>query len=131
MADRTSPDYVVRRVQHQLNELSRSVRGSSILVYGLSYKANTGDARETPSVPICDLLIGMGASVSVVDPHVDDRQFPSGVRRVTGCDNDLAAADLVLYLVEHSEFDGDRIVAAGRPILDCRHRLSGDNVEHL
>ena len=55
------PDYVVRRVQFRLNEAERAVKGSNILVYGLSYKANTGDARETPSVPICELLVGLGA----------------------------------------------------------------------
>lgn len=125
------PDYVVRRVQFMLNEASRSVKGSSILVFGLAYKANTGDARETPSVPICELLVGLGADVSVVDPHVADRQFPSGVQRSQGSDADVAAADLVLFLVDHNEFDGEAIVASGRPILDCRHQLTGDNVDHL
>jgi nucleotide sugar dehydrogenase len=125
------PDYVVRRVQFLLNERSRSVKGSKVLVYGLSYKANTGDARETPSVPICELLVGLGAAVSVVDPHVDDRQFPTGVTRADGSAADLAATDLVLYLVDHDEFDGEAIVGADRPVLDCRHCLRGDNVEHL
>ena len=125
------PDYVVRRVQFLLNEASRSVKGSNVLVYGLSYKANTGDARETPSVPICELLVGLGAVVSVVDPHVDDRQFPAGVSRADGGAADLAATDLVLFLVDHDEFDGDTIVGAGKPILDCRHHLRGPLVEHL
>ena len=125
------PDYVVRRVQFLLNDRSQSVKGSSILVYGLAYKANTGDARETPSVPICELLVGLGADVAVVDPHVADHQFPSGVHRSEGDAAALADADLVLFLVDHSEFDPDAIVGAGQPVLDCRHRLSGDNVDHL
>ena len=125
------PDYVVRRVQFLLNEHSRSVKGSRLLVYGLSYKANTGDARETPSVPICELLIGLGAVVSVVDPHVDDRQFPTGVTRSDGGAHSLESTDLVLFLVDHDEFDGEAIVNAGRPVLDCRHRLHGHLVEYL
>ncbi len=125
------PDYVVRRVQATLNDLSRSVKGSRILVYGLAYKANTGDARETPSVPICELLVGLGASVDVVDPHVADRQFPAGVTRSDGGADALAAADLLLFLVDHAEFDGEVIVGAGRPVLDCRHQLRGELVEHL
>ena len=95
------PDYVVRRVQFLLNDLQRSVNGSSILVYGLSYKANTGDARETPSVPICELLLGLGAAVHVVDPHVEDRQFPAGVARALGSDADLGAADLARFAQDH------------------------------
>ena len=125
------PDYVVRRVQATLNDRSRSVKGSRILVFGLSYKANTGDARETPSVPICELLVGLGARVDVVDPHVDDRQFPSGVTRSDGRPDALEAADLVLFLVDHAEFDSEAIVNAGRPVLDCRHRLHGHLVEYL
>lgn len=107
------------------------MKGSKILVYGLAYKADTGDARETPSVPICELLVGLGAHVSVVDPHVVDRQFPAGVARAEGTADELAAADLVLYLVDHSAFDVDHITANARRILDCRHRLDGANVEHL
>jgi nucleotide sugar dehydrogenase len=125
------PDYVVRRVQHMLNEAERSVKGSSLLLYGLSYKANTGDARETPSVPICKLLLDLGARVSVVDPHVAEHQFPDGVTRVDGTGDDLAAADLVLFLVDHAEFDQASIVGSDRPILDCRHALAGANVTHL
>jgi nucleotide sugar dehydrogenase len=41
------PDYVVRRVQALLNDQSKAVKGSSVLVFGLAYKANTSDARET------------------------------------------------------------------------------------
>ena len=125
------PDYVVRRVQDLLNDVERSVRGSRVLIYGLSYKANTGDARETPSVPVCEQLIELGASVSVADPHVGDRQFPDGVQRVDGTAADLNDADLVVFLVDHAEFDLDAISASGRPVLDCRHALKGDNVRHL
>lgn len=125
------PDYVVRRVQFLLNEAERSVKGSRILVYGLAYKANTGDARETPSVPICELLVGLGAKVTVVDPHVDDRQFPNGVARADGTEADLSGADLVVYLVDHAEFDGTAIAAHATRVLDCRHQLVGPNVDHL
>lgn len=125
------PDYVVRRVQAMLNDLERSVRGSRILAYGLAYKANTGDARETPTVPIIEKLLALGAHVDVVDPHVADRQFPEGSTRVEGSDADLDAADLVVFLVDHADFDTEAIAAAGAPILDCRHALVGDNVRHL
>ncbi len=125
------PDYVVRRVQALLNDMERSVRGTNILLYGLAYKANTGDARETPSVPIAQQLVGLGANVSAADPHVADHQFPHGVTRAAGDAADAAAADLIVYLVDHSLFDHSTIVASGTPILDCRRALEGPTVQRL
>lgn len=125
------PDYVVTRIQSLLNDCERSVRGSRIVCMGLAYKANTGDARETPSVPICELLIALGATVVAADPHVADRQFPAGVDRVAGTAEDLAAADLIVYLVDHDAFDTEVVGAASVPVLDCRRVLDGPNVHVL
>jgi UDP-N-acetyl-D-glucosamine dehydrogenase len=125
------PDYVVRRIQLLLNDLSRPVRGTRILLYGLSYKANTGDARETPSVPIIAALAELGAEVSVADPFVADTQFPAQATRVEGTAADAAAADLIVYLVDHDRFDRDAIVGSGTPVLDCRRALEGPAVTHL
>ncbi len=125
------PDYVVRRVQAMLNDIERSVKGSTILIYGLAYKANTGDARETPSVPVITLLHALGAHIRVVDPHVVDAQFPDACERCDGSADDLAGADLVLYLVDHAEFDHEAIIASATPVLDCRNALSGANVTVL
>ena len=44
------PGYVVRRVQHGLNDRRKAVNGARILVLGIAYKKNTNDARETPAV---------------------------------------------------------------------------------
>jgi len=125
------PDYVVRRVQALLNDHCKAVKGSSILVYGLAYKANTSDARESPSRPIAEQLLALGAVVSMVDPHVPAHQFPAGVHRCDNGDADLEAADLILYLVDHDDFDREGIVASGTPVLDCRRALRGDSVQHL
>jgi UDP-N-acetyl-D-mannosaminuronic acid dehydrogenase/UDP-N-acetyl-D-glucosamine dehydrogenase len=125
------PDYVVRRVQALLNDHRKAVNGSTVLVYGLAYKANTSDARETPSRPIVEQLAGLGADVRLVDPHVPAHQFPDEATRADGNAADLAGADLVLYLVDHADFDRDAITAAGVPVLDCRRALRGPTVEHL
>jgi nucleotide sugar dehydrogenase len=125
------PDYVVRRVQALLNEHRKAVNGSRVLIYGLAYKANTSDARETPSRPIVTQLHGLGAEVQLADPHVPAHQFPTEAKQVDGTAADLAAADLVLYLVDHADFDRDAITSAGVPVLDCRRALRGPTVEHL
>ena len=43
------PEYVVRRIGDQLNRDGIALHGSRVLVLGLAYKPNTGDARESPS----------------------------------------------------------------------------------
>ena len=124
------PDYVVRRAQDLLNDASKAVRGSRIVVLGFAYKANTGDARETPSRPIVEQLLKLGAEVTVVDPHVAAVQLPSDVTHVTSPPTD-DAADLVLYLVDHGDFDRSAVPSTGARVLDCRHVLAGDNVVSL
>jgi UDP-N-acetyl-D-glucosamine dehydrogenase len=124
------PDYVVRRLIDALNRRQRSVSGSRILLLGLSYKKNTGDARESPAVRIVQLLRQMGAEVRVSDPHV--------VEAVHGADDltmvaltaeELRSADAVVLLADHDEFDYDLIQSEAPYLLDTRRRLHGPTVE--
>ena len=69
------PDFVVRRLMLALNRHRKPVAGSRILLIGVAYKPNTGDARETPATRIARLLVDMGAVVSAADPHVAADDF--------------------------------------------------------
>lgn len=126
------PDHVVRRIGLGLNAKRRSVNGSRILLLGLSYKKNTGDARESPSVRIAQLLASMGAEVLGADPHVVEAMpIDNLVRRVDATPEVLAAADAVVLLTDHDAFDVDEIVSHAKLILDCRHRVKGSHVQYL
>ncbi|UKL01478.1 MULTISPECIES: nucleotide sugar dehydrogenase [unclassified Streptomyces] len=130
------PDYVVRRLVEGLNKRRKSLNGSRILLLGLAYKANTGDARETPAARIAELLTDMGAEVQAADPHVTDDAHPraaglENLQRVQVTPDGLAAADAVVLLAEHDAFDYPLISAHAPYILDCRHRLAGAHVESL
>src|ERR1035438_4519596 len=57
------PDYVAHRLLEALNERGRPVGGSRVLLLGLAYKKNTGDARESPAIRVAGLLVRMGANV--------------------------------------------------------------------
>jgi len=61
------PAYVVKRV---IAGAGGSVKGKSVVVVGVSYKANVADTRETPAASIIDLLRQAGATVSWHDPLV-------------------------------------------------------------
>ncbi len=66
------PDYVVRRLLLALNECGRAAMGARVLLLGLAYKKNTGDARESPAIRIAELLIRLGAHVRAADPLVTE-----------------------------------------------------------
>ena len=126
------PDYVVRRIIAHLNERSLAVRDRRILVLGLAYKRNTGDARESPSEAICGSLLALGAEVRVADPHVDQGHVVTGAVLVDANLTEVADADLVVVLVDHDRFDLPALLAGASHVLDTRHCLpTGPGVEHL
>ncbi len=92
---------------------------------------NTGDARESPSQPIARKLVELGADVQAADPHVIDRHVPAGVTRVQLDEQVLREADAVVLLVDHDEFDLDLVASTAGYVLDTRHCIQGDTVEHL
>lgn len=114
------PHYVVNRVVSALNTCERSVRGSRILVLGLAYKRNTGDAREAPSTSVIEQLVEMGAAVSVADPHVFNSVVDPLVERVTLDQLTVQAADLVLILVDHDDFDLEMVGREAKLVLDTQ-----------
>ena len=125
------PDYVVHRLMIALNRQQRALRGSRILLLGLAYKRNTGDAREAPAAAVADRLLSLGAIVSAADPYVVEEHVDSRVLRVECTADELAGADAVILLTDHDAFDYEAVVAHSPWVLDTRHRISGPNVEHL
>ena len=125
------PDYVVTRLVTAFNKRRLAVNGTRILLLGMAYKRNTGDARESPGLIVADRLLGLGAVVSCADPHVPDDQLDARVRRVDCSADELAAADAVVLLTDHDRFDFELVGRHARYVLDTRHRLDGPQVEHL
>jgi UDP-N-acetyl-D-glucosamine dehydrogenase len=125
------PDYVVRRLVMALNRRKLAVNGSRILLLGLAYKRNTGDARESPSDAVAQRLLALGADVRAADPHVVEEHVDPRVLRVDATPDELAAADAVVVLTDHDAFDFDAVVAHSRYVLDTRHRIAGERVEHI
>jgi UDP-N-acetyl-D-glucosamine dehydrogenase len=124
------PDYVVRRLVAAFNRQRKAVADSRVLLLGLAYKKNTGDARESPATRVAELLMEMGAQLSAADPHVVETVASiADVRRVDLTPEEVAAADAVVLLTDHDEFDLDMVRQHARYVLDTRHRIAGSNVE--
>jgi UDP-N-acetyl-D-glucosamine dehydrogenase len=130
--NRHMPDYVIHRLMLAFNARGRAIRGSRILLLGLAYKKNTGDARESPAVRVAQLLAGLGADVRAADPHVAEARAIDGlVARVEPTAEEVSSADAVVLLTDHDAFDFEDIGRRARFIFDCRRRLAGQNVEIL
>jgi UDP-N-acetyl-D-glucosamine dehydrogenase len=125
------PDYVVARVGEHLNRRSRSVRGSLVLLMGLAYKRNSGDARQSPALEVARRLQGLGACLRAVDPLVDPAQVPSGVQLVAGTAADVAGSDLVIVLTDHDSLPWDLLEQHADRVLDTRNRLMSEAADRL
>jgi UDP-N-acetyl-D-glucosamine dehydrogenase len=125
------PDYVVRRLVLGLNDRAKAVNGSRILLLGMSYKRNARDARESPAVRVAELLLDMHAEVRAADPYVEDGSLGARVVRVEPTRDELSSADAVVLLTDHDTFDLDAVSRHAAYVLDTRHRLRGQTVEHL
>jgi UDP-N-acetyl-D-glucosamine dehydrogenase len=126
------PDYVASRLMRALNKQGIAVSRAKVLVLGLAYKRNAGDARESPSVALIHRLLADGAEVAVADPHVvEDMPIDEVTRRVTLSREELERADAVVLVTDHEAFDYDLVTRHAKLVLDTRHRLDGPDVEHL
>ena len=115
------PVYVASRVQRVLNDVSRPVRGSKVLLLGVTYKPDIADERETPALEVARRLRNLGADLRYADPHVASWSV-DGEPVAYAADAVAAAADsdIVVIITPHKVFDLDAIVAAAPRVLDTR-----------
>ena len=125
------PLHVVRRLEAAMRRRGNPVAGSRILLLGLAYKSNSGDARLSPAVGIAAGLRELGAEVRGADPHVPAAWAPAGIVRVEPSDAEVEAADAVVLVADHDAFDLEGIAARARLFFDTRHRVTAPGVEYL
>lgn len=125
------PDFVVRRIGAILNRSSKALNGSRVLLLGLAYKPNTGDARESPALAVAARLLAAGAMVAASDPYVAADGIDARIMRVDPTPAELAAADVVVVLTDHDTFDYESIVEHSACLFDTRRRITGAGVERL
>lgn len=127
------PYHVIDSVSAALNERSKPLKGSRILVLGLSYKKDIDDLRESPSLTLIEQLRRRGAIVDYNDPY-----FPT-VGRGRHYDLNMASVsldrireyDCVLIATDHSDYDYDKIVAESQLIVDTRNATKRVNDPRL
>ncbi len=122
--NRAMPEHVVSLVTDALNDRGRAVRGASILVLGVTYKADVNDIRESPALEIVEMLARRGAQVSYADPFTPQLALDGlKLSAVEPSAEALAAADCVLILTSHSAFDYRAIAEKASLVVDTRNAM--------
>lgn len=120
------PSWVLYKVTEALNDREKSVKGSNILILGLSYKKNIDDTRESPSVELIELLLAKGANVSYSDSFIPEfpemRKHKLDMKSVDIDVKLLAATDCVIIATDHDDFDYDFIKEHSDLVVDTRGR---------
>ncbi len=122
------PKHVVERTARALNRHARSLRGSKVLVLGLSYKADIDDDRESPSFEIIERLRSAGALVAYCDPYIPvaraGREHDIGLASVPRTAEEFARHDVLLVSTAHSDFKDAKLYAGVRLVVDTRNLMA-------
>jgi len=90
------PLHVAELAEDGLAEAGRAVKDAKVAVLGYAYLENTGDARNSPTIPLVETLEALGARVMIHDPHF--AEYDIGLREA------VADSDCVIVMVAHDEY---------------------------
>jgi UDP-N-acetyl-D-glucosamine dehydrogenase len=127
--NQAQPAFCVERIERALNQGSKPVKGSKVLVLGASYKAGSGDTRESPALKIMRLLEALEADLSYHDPFVPALK-QHGLESVE-LEAGVAEADLVAIVTAHPGIDYANVVATAPLVIDFRGVTRGIEAGNL
>jgi len=116
------PNQVLRKIVDALNEASKSVNNSRILILGVAYKKDVSDTRESPALDIMRALLEKGAILSYADPFVPQLELENRTFHSLELDAEtLEQFDCAVIVADHSPFDYDLIVSRSKLVVDTRN----------
>jgi UDP-N-acetyl-D-glucosamine dehydrogenase len=118
------PEYVVERIAEALNSVSKPIRGSRVHLFGIAYKRDVNDMRESPALDVLESLEKRGAVLSYSDPFVPELKHGGRVLRSVEVSTALAEQpDCSVICTDHSVFDYGAIAKRSALIVDTRNAL--------
>jgi UDP-N-acetyl-D-glucosamine dehydrogenase len=113
--NQTMPYFCLEKIERALNDDSRAVRGSRVLILGVAYKGGVGDTRESPALKIIEALRERGAEVGYHDPYVP--ALPAfGLTATEDLDAAVAEADVAVIVTAHPGIDFHAIARSARTV---------------
>ena len=126
------PRYVVDRVVDALNSRSRAIKRSRVHLFGIAYKPNVSDIRESPAIDIALLLRQRGAILGYSDPFVPTIREGTLVLDAVSPDDALSGGiECAVITTDHLEFDYTDIARRAPVIVDTRNALKGMAGDHI
>lgn len=131
------PEYCIERAMRILNAHKKALNGAKVLVLGVAYKQDIDDYRESPAIPVIDILKENGADVEFFDPYISSFKekgiVMEGIPSIDG--NIIAQYDLVMITCGHTNVDYDMIQKNAKAIFDTKNVMQGianrENIEVL
>lgn len=121
------PYHVLEKTSRMLNQSSKPVKNSKVLILGMAYKPNIDDLRESPGLEIYELFKEHGAQVNYYDPYATHFTDKTGDKVYT-IDYDLPTLqtyDCMVLVTNHQSFDYKQLADLNIPILDTRNAFKG------
>ncbi|MGC4093540.1 MAG: nucleotide sugar dehydrogenase [Polyangiaceae bacterium] len=119
------PQHVVGRVTDALNDQRKALRGSKLLIYGVAYKRDVSDVRESPAFAIIHGLMERGAEVSYMDPYAAELHEEGLAMRGVDPNSSFAGYDGVVIVTDHKALDRSRLLREAQLVVDTRDALRG------
>ena len=127
------PEFVVERISEALNSVKKPINGSRIHLFGVAYKKDVSDMRESPALDILELLHRRGASLSYTDPYVPKLQHGE-LNLSSTTEHHSDGIDCAVICTNHRAFNYDAMVGRFPLIVDTRNAMKNvdaDNVFRL
>ena len=119
------PAYVVERIGEALNTKRKAINGSNIHVFGVAYKKDVSDMRESPALDVLELLQRRGATISYTDPYVPVLQHADLDLKSVPDEKAAAGIDCAVVCTNHKVFDYASIATRFPLVVDTRNALKG------
>lgn len=131
------PEYCVERAMRILNAHKKALNGAKVLVLGVAYKQDIDDYRESPAIPVIDILKENGADVEFFDPYISSfKENGIVMEGIPSIDGDIISQyDLVMITCGHTNVDYDMIQKNAKAIFDTKNVMqkivNRENIEVL
>lgn len=127
------PRFVIERIAEALNSISKPIRGSRIHLFGMAYKPDVSDSRESPAIDIAQILHRRGAIVSYTDPYVPVLDGHSEVKLESIPQETVwrEGLECAVITTNHRVFDYAQIVRCAPVVVDTRNALKGVSGCHI
>lgn len=124
----SQPDFVLDRI-HSIMKENGLTDLKRVGLYGLTYKENVDDMRESPTLQLlASQRHHLAEPLKVYDPYITSDEVPN---QYHDFDTFIEECDLIVVMVKHNEIIQNQEKLKGKIVLDCFNVIDNDHVYHL